>query len=168
MKFPSNQLMACAILSSVFLPAVTSCKKSNQNNSGNGGMTATINDTSWSANYPVTGTFTVTAGQFAIAGVQIKSGDTTGFLLSFNSPIEVDRALGSDSITLDVQFQNAKTGALYDGGALAGHSAVTITAYDSIGYKIAGMFSGVLYNINTGTDSLVVTGGTFSTTFIPE
>jgi hypothetical protein len=57
---------------------------------------------------------------------------------------------------------------LFDGGPLAGHSTLTITSYDSIGYKVGGTFSGVLYNITGGSDSLVITNGVFSTSLVPD
>jgi hypothetical protein len=54
----------------------------------------------------------------------------------------VNKALMSDSgYSIDVQYQVSHTGALYDGGALAGHTIVTITSYDSTNFKIAGTFS---------------------------
>lgn len=167
MKFTANRTIACAVICCAVVLAAGSCKKSNNNNSSNGSMTATINGAAWSANYPVVGSFTVAAGTFAIPGVQIKSGDTSAFLMTFNSPVTVDKAFNSDTTNAqDIQFQ--KGGSLYDGGALAGYSALTITAYDSIRYTIAGTFSGVLYNVNTGKDSLVVTGGAFTGTFVPQ
>jgi len=34
---------------------------------------------------------------------------------------------------------------------------------DSVNHKIIGTFSGVLYNVTGGSDSLVITNGTFNT-----
>jgi hypothetical protein len=105
---------------------------------------------------------------FDVAGAQITAGDTTGFSMTFYAPITVNKAYGSDTASIDIQYQDAKSGTLYDGGTLAGHSTLTITSYNTSNFTIGGTFSGVLYNVNTGIDSITVTGGTFSTTFTQQ
>jgi hypothetical protein len=166
MRLIVNRFLCLAAIPATLFLAVTSCSKSSSNNnSSNGSLTASTNDTAWTANYAVSGSLTVAASTFEIVGVQIKSGDTTGFLLTFYTPITVNRTFSSDTASLDIQYQVSRTGAVYDGGALAGHSLLTITSYDSTNLRIAGTFSGVLYNVTTGTDSVTVTGGTFSTPF---
>jgi hypothetical protein len=160
-----NRFLPLVVLPGTFLLAVSSCSKSN-NSTSNGSMTASINGTAWTANAGYSGEYIVAENLFDIAGAEIKSSDTTAFQITIYSPITVNKSFNSDTTsTIDVQYQVTGTGALYDGGALAGHSILTITSYDSTNFMIAGTFSGVLYNVNTGTDSVTVTGGTFSTSF---
>ena len=45
------------------------------------------------------------------------------------------------------------------------HSLLTVNSWDSVNHKISGTFSGVLYNITGGSDSLIVTNGTFTSTY---
>jgi hypothetical protein len=165
MRLNVNRFLGLVAISATLIPAVTSCSKSNNNNSSIGSLTASVNSTAWAANLGISGSLTVGASTFDIVGAQVKSGDTTSFLLTFYTPITVNRTFNSDTASLDIQYQDSKTGALYDGGALVGHSVLTITSYDSVNLKIAGTFSGVLYNETTGNDSLTVAGGTFSTPF---
>jgi hypothetical protein len=131
-------------------------------------MTATVNGTAWTSNYPVSGGFSVASSQFLIGGLQVKSGDSTAFVVSFYSPVALDQTIGSDSTGIDIQYDDIRNDALYDGGTIAGHSTIMITSYDSIGYKVGGTFSGVLYNVTGGNDSIVVTNGTFSTSLVPD
>jgi len=165
MRFSSSRAMALAVISSAFLLAAASCSKSN-NNSSNGSMTASINGTAWTANALISGQFSVASGGFQIGGLQLKSGDSIVLEVSFYSPVALDQTISSDSTGIDIECDKADS--LFDGGPLAGHSTLTITSYDSIGYKVGGTFSGVLYNISGGSDSLVVTNGTFSTSLVPD
>jgi hypothetical protein len=164
MRFIFNRFLPFLVIPAALLLTAAGCSKSN-NNGSNASMTASVNDTAWTANFDVAGAYTVAADMFDIVGGEIKSGDTTGFSITFYSPIVVNKSFSSDTASIDIQYQVTKTGALYDGGAFAGHSLLTITSYDSNNFMIAGTFSGVLYNLNTGTDSLTVTGGTFSSSF---
>jgi hypothetical protein len=164
MRLIVNRFLGLVAISATLFPAVTSCSKS-KNNGSNGSMTASINGTVWKANYAVGGSLTVAANTFEVAGAEIASGDTTEFSVTFYTPIQVDMAFSSDTAFLDIQYSDLKTGALYDGGSLAGHSVMVITSYNTSNSQIAGAFSGVLYNVNTGTDSVTVAGGTFNTSF---
>lgn len=167
MKFLCNRALVLVVISSSFLLAATSCKKSNNSNS-NGSMSASVNGTAWATNYPTTGLYSSVAGEFEIAGIQYKSGDSTGFALLFLTPITLNKAISSDTASLDVGYVDVHSQFQYDGGAIAGHSILTITSYDSTGHKIAGTFSGVLYNVSGGNDSLTITNGTFNTTYTAQ
>ena len=167
MKFSCNRAMVLVVVSSAFLLAATSCKKSN-NNSSNGSMSASVNGTAWATNFPATGLYSTAGGEFEIAGIQYKSGDSTGFVLLFTTPITLNRAISSDTANLDVGYVDVHSQLQYDGGAIAGHSILTVTSYDSTGHKIAGTFSGVLYNVSGGSDSLTITNGTFNSTYTAQ
>lgn len=168
MKFSSNRTMALIVISSTFLLAATSCKKSNSSNNSTASMSASVNGTAWASSIPAVGIYSIAGSEFEIEGGQIKSGDSTALAVAFFSPIIVNRAVSSDTASVDVGYIDSHTLAEYDGGNIAGHSMVTVTSYDSTGKKIAGTFSGVLYNITGGTDSLVITGGVFNSTYTAE
>jgi hypothetical protein len=167
MKFSSNRIIALAIISSACLFAVTSCSKSNNNNSG-AGFSATVSGSTWASTYPTGGTYTSANGQFAIGGLQVKSGDSTVFALYFFSPIVLNKAISSDTATVDIQYADSKTGNIYDGAIQTGHAIITVTSYDAAGLKVGGTFSGVLYNSVNANDSLTVTNGHFSSAYVSQ
>jgi hypothetical protein len=133
--------LAWLVIPAVFLLATIGCNKSN---GGSSSVTARINGTAWAANIPETGALITTTSQLIVGGIQFKNGDSTEITLTFPS--------------------TANTA--YDGGVRAGHSTITVTSYDSAGGKVSGTFNGVLYNTSGGSDSLIITDGTFNTTFI--
>jgi hypothetical protein len=143
----------------------TSCKKSNSSSSSNGQFAASVSGTAWASNFPTSGIYSTSGQEFEIGGAQYKGGDSTAIALVFFSPITLNKALNSDTATVDVEYVNANTVTEYDGGLIAGHSILTITSYDSVNHKIGGTFTGVLYNISGGSDSVVVTGGSFSSSY---
>ncbi len=104
-----------------------------------------------------------------VGGVQVKSGDSTAFEVAFGAPVTLNKALTSDGVIVDVGYIVEKTQTIYDGSPVAGgHSTVTVTSYDSTGHKVGGTFSGVLYNQNNANDSVVVTNGNFSSTYLVQ
>ncbi|HET6256151.1 MAG TPA: hypothetical protein VFE32_18890 [Puia sp.] len=163
MKIPVDRLFASILILTAFLLA-TSCKKSS--NGSNASFTATVNGTAWAANIPETGEL-ISAG-FELGGIQYKGGDSTAIALGFSAYSKFSQPLNSsDSADMvDISYVDLKTRTAYDGGIVAGHSTITITSYDSLAGKIAGTFSGVLYNISGGSDSMSITNGIFNTTFV--
>lgn len=168
MKISINRALALVVISSATLFAVTSCSKSNSGGSS-AGISASVAGAAWASNFPVQGIYSTAGGAFLIAGVQVKSGDSTGFAVGFGSPVTLNQAQTSDGVITDVAYIVEKTQAQYDGSPLSGgHSTVTVTSYDSTGHKVAGTFSGVLYNESNPSDSVVITGGKFSSTFVVQ
>jgi hypothetical protein len=160
--------MALVVISSAFLLAVAGCSKSSNSNSSTG-ITASVAGSAWASNYPVEGTYISALGQFEVGGVQVKGGDTTAFAILFDAPFSLNKAMNSASANVDVQYVDEKTQLSYDGGSAAGWSIITITSYDSVGHKVGGTFSGVVYDIGlSGNDSLVITNGTFNTSYTPQ
>jgi hypothetical protein len=167
MKLLSMRALILVVISSSFLVSVTSCKKSSSGGTS-AGLSATVNGTAWANNFEVIGLFSISGGEFEIGGDQFKGGDSTAIAIQFLSPVVLNHAISSDTAGVDVGYIDSKNLIEYDGGAIAGHSVLTITSYDSAGHKIGGTFSGVLYNTSGGSDSLIVTNGKFNTTFTPQ
>lgn len=162
MKFRTTLLAFSSF--AFFSLVISSCKKSNSSSS-NGQFTATIGSTAWSSNEPVTGLYVSNITTFELGGEYLKSGDSTAFAISFAAPFIMHTPISSDTAAVDVGYINATTQAEYDGGGVAGHSILTVSSWDSVNHKISGTFSGVLYNITGGSDSLVVTNGAFSSSY---
>ena len=168
MKFRVSYWYVRVVLLSFFLLTAGSCKKSNTGSSGQ--FSATINGSNWVGNIPETGELIATAGIFELGGIQYKNGDSTAIALTFSAHAHFGNPLNSsDSIdAVDIGYVDLKTKTAYDGGTIAGHAVITVTNYDSTAGKIAGEFSGVLYNITGGSDSLTISGGVFTTTFVSQ
>ena len=165
MKFHVNYPIVPAILLSVALLSAIGCKKSSSNTGGSGKLSATVSGSAWASNYLLLSTYDtgIGSGDFDLVGIQLKNGDTTAVTVQFMSPVVLNKAFSSDSSYIQVTYEdNLKNE--YDGGfGIGGHSVVMVTSYDSTGHKIAGTFSGVLYDYNG--DSLIVTNGAFNTSF---
>jgi hypothetical protein len=165
MKFACNRAMALMVISSGFLLAAAGCKKSSNSGSGSG-MSATVGSNSWSSGTSATqGIYVTSQGQFQIGGTQIKSADTSAFVLYFATPFTVGRAMNSDTVYVDVNYIDSKTLNLYDGGGEAGWSILTVTSYDSTSHSIGGTFNGVVYNLSNSSDSLVIANGKFNSSY---
>jgi hypothetical protein len=168
MKLQNRIFFPLFIIGSFSLVTATvGCKKSNSS-SASGAMTATVAGLGFAASTTTTQAIYSSAyRQFDIVGVQIKSGDTTAIELTWNAANSLNFPIASDTSTLETSYFDSKTQASFDGGDLPGHSIITLTSWDSTNLKVAGTWSGVMYGI-TGTDSIVVTNGTFNTTYIKQ
>jgi hypothetical protein len=168
MKILSQRTMALLVISSTFIFAAASCKKSNSGSSTNNNaqLSASVNGSSWANSFPLGAVYSVGASNFQILGIQLKGGDSTGLGLIFLAPITVNQMISSDSGWVDVEYVNSDS--IFDGGHTAGHSVLTVTSYDPVDGKIAGTFSGVLYNISGGTDSLIIANGSFTTSYTTQ
>jgi hypothetical protein len=157
--------MALLVISSAFLTAA-GCKKSNSSNNNSVQLSATVGGNSFQANVAA-GIYSQSGNLFEVAGYEIKSGDTTGMAIYFDGPTsaQLNLPVNSDTAYVDLQYTDSKSGFTYDGGQVAGRSLLTVTAWDSVHLAITGTFSGVLYNIGNGQDSLMITNGQFSTTY---
>ena len=167
MKFQSNRVFSILVIGSVILFAAGSCKKSSSGG-GSAGVSATVSGTAWGSSLPVTGIFFASGSVFEIGAIQFKGGDSTIVALGFNGPVTLNKPFSSDSTTLDIAYQDIKSQVQYDGVSGSGRSILTITSYDSVNHKIAGTFTGVLYNDFGGGDSLVVTNGHFNVGFVAQ
>ena len=164
MKLRNKSFFALFAVGAAFLLTVTGCKKSSSS-SGSTGLSATISGSVWTSNIPVQGLYSTAGGAFELIGGYYKSGDTTALAVQFSTPFVLHTAISSDTAGVDIGYVNAKTLTQYDGGAIAGHSILTVSSWDSVNHKISGTFSGVLYNTSGGTDSLIVTNGSFTTSY---
>jgi hypothetical protein len=169
MKFTNRPIFVCLASASIFFLVISvGCKKSNSNNGVSGQVSASVNGTAWANNVSTQGVYATSAGEFQILGASYKSGDSTGIVVTFTTPFTLGNPMNSDTGYVDVAYLDTKTQQEYDGGFIAGHSILTVSSWDSTNLKVAGTFSGVLYNITGGSDSLVITGGTFNSVYTKQ
>jgi hypothetical protein len=169
MKFTNRPLFVFLASASIFFLVISiGCKKSNSNNGVSGQVTASVNGTAFANNVSTQGVYASSAGEFQILGASYKSGDSTGIVVTFTIPFTLGNPMNSDTGYVDVAYLDTKTQQEYDGGFVSGHSILTVSSWDSTNLKVAGTFSGVLYNITGGSDSLVITGGTFNSVYTKQ
>jgi hypothetical protein len=168
MKFLSMRALILVVISSSFLVSVTSCKKSSSGGSS-AALSATVSGTAWAPSIPVEAFYIANSQEFGVAGLQLKGGDSVILSVGFPGPITLNQAVSSDtSFLTTVAYEDSKTANDYEGGFSSGHALVTVTSYDATNHKIGGTFSGVLYNLGSGSDSIVITNGSFNTSYIAQ
>jgi hypothetical protein len=102
-----------------------------------------------------------------VAGITVSGKDTTTIAVEFNDTVSVNQAqdiFASDNVIVTY----VSKGAIYDSWSDHAHGTLTVSTLDKTGKKTAGTFSGVLYNSNgngSTSDSVVITNGSFNTTY---
>jgi hypothetical protein len=167
MTFPGKPVFVRLAFAFVFLLVICmSCKKSNSSNTTNQQISATINGTAWVNTLPIQSFYdTAFEDMFNINGISVKSGDSTEVSMFFYPPFPLNTPISSDTTSLEINYTELNTSQVYTGGGPAGHSLLTVSTCDTVNHKISGTFSGILYNITGGSDSLIVTNGAFNSSY---
>lgn len=158
MQFTRTSLTLIATIA-FSLVVATSCKKSNSGSSA--AVTATVGGTAFT---PATSAaaYATVSKYFDIAGYTAKGTDTTLLDVSFSAPVTVNKVLGPAD---GVFVQYTSSGKSYISGQAWG-AALTVTSLDTVNHKIAGNFTATVYNLSNGSDSLMLTNGKFSSSYI--
>jgi hypothetical protein len=163
----------CLATTILGLSGIVACNKGTTTTGyvSQGTLTAAIGSTNYAPSLTEAVYSPVTYTTFAVLGIQSGKDSTflrvelplTGFTIG--TPFSSDTATASGLTWFDSQRTYE-----YDAlnGTGASHSLINITSWDSAQLKVAGTFSGVLYNISNLNDSIVITNGTFSTTYTEE
>ena len=99
------------------------------------------------------------SGITSIGAARIVSGDTLYLELGFTGSGAGSYPWGSTSTAF---VMHSTPGSLKEFFSTPGSGTTTVTSYGSVGGNIVGTFSGKLYLVPGGTDSVTVTNGTFS------
>jgi hypothetical protein len=155
------------------LSCIVACSKSTQTAGyvSQGTLTATVG----SANYapPLTeAVYSSVYSTFAVFGLQ-PGKDTTYLRIGLpltGFTIGTPFSLVDSARTTGLSWYDGQRTYEYDAifGQGASHALINISSWDTVQLKIAGTFSGVLYNINNLNDSVVITNGAFSTSYTKE
>jgi hypothetical protein len=155
------------------LSGLVACQKGTQTTGyqSQGTLTATVGSTNYAPSLTEAVYSPITYTTFAVIGLQPAKDSTylrvelplNGFTIG--TPFSSDTAVSSGLSWFDSQ-RTYEYDALF--GNFGSHSLIDITSWDSVNRKVAGTFSGVLYNINNGSDSIVITNGTFNTSYTEE
>lgn len=146
---------------------ITGCSKSNNNNNSSTSITATVGTSSWSPNVYNQAIYVKDSGYFDIGAVQYVNKDSSAIDLSFGVPVVLNQKLSTannDQVYMEYD-DNGYFGKIYIAQPGYGSGFLTVTSYDSTNHKIAGTFSGVLYNYANSNDSVVITNGKFDANY---
>jgi hypothetical protein len=133
------------------------CKKSNPGGTS-GGMSGSFGGTAFQPSLVVG----LDVGSILdVAGLQIVAGDSIGVLISFadNSAINTPLSFSDAGIS----YNDSKGTFDFESDIAPSHGTVTITSLDKTGLKVAGTYSGVIYD--SSNDSVVTMNGQFNTTY---
>lgn len=160
MKNKSLRLLA---LSTVFASTVlvgVSCKKDKDDN-GSSAFSATLGSESFK---PKVVSAAILNNYFEIDGFGPITNDSIDLNLTIPETVTVNTKL--DFNTVGIQIAKFKNFTLYSSNESPSHGTITVTALDKTNKKIAGTFSGVVYQgLPSGTDSVVIKNGQFNTSY---
>jgi len=173
MRSRSTFVLTLSLLTSAALLALPACKKSNSNpsTSSNASASATINGTATQFTYAKG--FELKGQQIGVAGYTVSNGDTIYYSVSAPDSANVNAAYAID-VNANVQYWDKAHSFDYDSwfAYSSTHGSVTLTSWDKSGKTVAGTFSGVIYSSvglgNWSNDSLVITNGKFSGSYISQ
>ncbi len=146
------------------LTLIIGCSKNNNSNPSSGTMAASVSGTVFTAATTV-GAYSQSFGLIDVVGYTIKSNDTTIVTIGIPYGAPINHLFSSDSTLAGITYQI--TGKEYDAylGFPGTKALITLTASDTVNHTITGTFSGTLYNDLSATDSVVVTNGTFTSSY---
>jgi hypothetical protein len=154
-------------VSIVSLWSLVGCSKhSSSSTTTDGTMTATVNGGTYNAVSYVVAGYLSAYGQLIVQGDSIRGTDTTEiqvampYIPTVNVPITTD---SSQYVGLSYKMPGKEYDAYFD--LTNSHGSITLSGEDTVNHRVAGTFSGVLYNIVNSNDSLVIINGAFSSTY---
>ncbi|WP_188928000.1 hypothetical protein [Puia dinghuensis] len=164
MQFKKFTLVAISAVTALFL-LTTSCKKSNTNSAA---ISANVGGVGFSSSV-TTAWYSTDSTIFELGGYSINNHDTVVMSIIIQPPFTLNTAISSNAtgfpVAIDYYHLNGKD---YYAGYGTGHASLTVTSLDSTNHKIAGNFTGTLYNTLANNDSVVVTNGNFNTSYIVQ
>jgi hypothetical protein len=134
---------------------VTSCKKDKDDSPKP--LTATVNGAGFD---PLYVTASAQMGDIHIEGT---SKDSSYLIVTFPDTAKVNTNYTFDDA--GIYYFDAKKNAIYTYFSGSAHGTVTVSSFDKTNKKVAGKFTGVIYNWSGAKDSLTVTNGQFNTTY---
>lgn len=156
---------AVTVLALIF----TGCSKSNDGGGPSGTtFTATVGANAFAAgSIPGEIQATYTSGQqlFTVGGIMIKTGDTATMAVTFPLESKTGIQISSDTANVGVIYTPDFGKTIYETDLGFGHAVVTVTTQDTQNKKVAGTFTGVVYNMVNSKDSIAITNGKFSSAY---
>jgi hypothetical protein len=143
---------------------ITSCKKDKNDNGSSAAMSATVGADAFSTSVVVG---TSHYGLIDIVGTGPTKSDTVALSLTFRDTVNTNANLDFKAVAVDLGRCKNSSCKSYSTQNTKTHGSLTITSVDKTNYKIAGKFSGVIYDTYGGNDSVVIKDGQFNTVYKP-
>lgn len=154
MKKTKFRLLALAAFA---LITASACKKDNDSPGDSGKFSATINGTAFQ---PSLAGALDAYDYITISGFQVVSNDSLILSLDIPDTAHVNVPISFEDGSLS--YTRSKSGDTYYSWGNGSHGSTTLTSWDKTNKKVAGTFSGVVYEAYGGNDSIVVTNGQFN------
>jgi hypothetical protein len=149
------------VFASVVLVGLSSCKKDkDDNNSSSAALSATINGKAFK---PIAVKAITDGTDIHIMGGQVVPGDSVFLDLYIPDSVTVNSKLDFEAAYIEIATFTSLE--LYATPASGSHGTVTFTTVDKTNKKIAGKFSGVVYEAFGRNDSMVIKDGQFNTSY---
>ena len=165
MKLNATSLLSLSTIAIATLFFASSCKKDN-NNGSSGGFSASINGTVFTP-AQTAGLYYQAYGALEVVGYKIAGTDSSAIYVQFDDTISLNKPVNISAFTgnanSEVVWTDKSTD--YDSFNDGSHGTMTVTSFDKTNKKVSGTFSGVLY-ASSGTDSVKVTNGNFTSTYV--
>jgi hypothetical protein len=159
MKIKAGSLLSLSAIPVAVALFAASCKKSSSSPSA--GLSVTINGTAYT---PTSVSAFDYQGFIEVMGYKLVGTDSSAIYIQLDDTTSLNKAVDVSGVNnAQIIWTDKSVG--YDSWNYSSHGTLTLTAFDKTNKKVAGTFSGVLYE-NTGQDSVKVTGGTFSSAYI--
>ena len=159
MKIKTSSLLSLSTILVAAFVFAASCKKSSSNPSS--GLSFSINGTAFT---PTSVSAFDYQGFIEVMGYKLAGADSSAIYIQLDDTTGLSKAIDVSGVN-NAQIIWTDKSVLYDSWNYSSHGTLTLTSFDKTNKKIAGTFSGVLYE-NTGQDSVKVTGGQFNAAYI--
>ncbi len=163
MKLKLTSALTLSAIATIALLSTTSCKKSNSDSGNSVSATIGTNNLKYSQ---MQSTYIRTNTYLDVIGLSVNGKDSAGIDVSIPSNAVVGKAVSSDtSFDAYLGYIDESKQVSYSAYNGQGHIVITVTSWDSTNHKIAGTFSGEVYNDNNLNDSLPVANGKFNSSY---
>jgi hypothetical protein len=165
MKLKVTSLLMLSGLTVFALLSTTSCKKSSSGSSA--GMTATLSGTgSGFVAKSTVGAYSQSSGYIAVAGIMPKTADSVILEVDISDTAKLNTPMPTAQWQSEgIYYYAVEAFTDYEAWYGSGHGSITVTSWDQTNHKIAGTFTATMLN-QAGSDSIVVTNGTFNTSYV--
>jgi hypothetical protein len=160
MKLNATSLLPLSTIAIATLFFAASCKKSSSNPSS--GLSVSINGAAFAPAQVAAFDY---QGYMQLTGYKIAGTDSSALYIQFNDTTSLNKPADIGYYSTNAQAVWTDKSVDYDSWNYYSHGTMTVTSFDKTNKKVSGTFSGVFYT-SSGTDSVKVANGTFSSAYI--
>ncbi len=161
MKLNATSLLSLSTIAIATFFFVSSCSKKNDGPSS--GIAASVNGTAFT---PAHVYALDLQGGISVTGYTISGTDSSAVYVQFDDTVSLNKSIDISGASDGLIGWTSKSNE-YDSWSINSHGTLIVTTLDKTNKKVAGTFTGVLYDFS-GNDSVKVTNGTFNSAYIVQ